>query len=336
MAIIFTPSQFSRRAEFYQQLSQLTAAGLGLITALGHLEKKPPARSYREPIREVLDRLSSGFTLSESLRHLDRQWLPEFDIALIQAGEQSGRLDACFSLLGDYYAERAQLARQMITDLAYPVFLLHFFIFIVPFPQLYITGNLARYGLQTLGVLAPLYGLMLVVVYATQSKHGERWRSVIETLLHPVPVLGGARRCLALARLAAALEALLSAGVTIIEAWELAAAACGSPALRRAVLAWRPALDGGVTPSEAINASGVFPDIFSGQYATGEVSGQLEDVLKRLHGYYQAEGSRKLRGLSRWVPILLYLVLVLCIAAYVLNFYTKRYQGIFKLLNLDQ
>ena len=29
MAIIFTPGQFSRRAEFYQQLGQLTVAGLG-------------------------------------------------------------------------------------------------------------------------------------------------------------------------------------------------------------------------------------------------------------------------------------------------------------------
>jgi len=335
MAIIFTPSQFSRRAEFYQQLNQFTAAGLGLMAALSHLEKKPPTRSYREPIHAVLDRLSSGFTLSEALLHLDHPWLPGFDIALIQAGEQSGRLDACFRLLADYYAERARLGRQMITDLAYPAFLLHFFVFITPFPQLFLSGNWVRYLIQTAGILGPLYGLLALVVYGTQSQHGERWRAVIETVLHPVPVLGSARRCLALARLAAALEALLSAGVTIIEAWELAAAACGSPALRRAVREWRPLVDGGVTPAEAVEASRKFPDLFTGQYSTGEVSGQLDDTLKRLHGYYQEEGSRKLRALSRWVPILLYLVLVLCIAAYVLHFYTTRYQGIFKMFDLE-
>ena len=333
--MIFTPSQFSRRAEFYQQLSQLTAAGLGLMNALGHLEKKPPARSYREPIHEVLDRLSSGFTLSESLRHLDRPWLPEFDIALIQAGEQSGRLDSCFSLLGEYYAERARLARQMITDLAYPVFLFHFFIFIVPFPALFLTQNVGRYLVQTLGVLVPLYGLVALVIYVTQSQHGERWRSVLEAVLRPVPVLGTARRCLALARLAAALEALLNAGVTILEAWELAAAACGSPALRRAVLAWRPSVDAGVTPAEALAASSSFPDLFSSQYATGEISGQIAGTLKRLHTYYHDEGVRKLRALSRWVPIILYLILVLGIAAYVLRFYIVRNQGFFKMLDLD-
>ena len=336
MAVIFAPSQFSRRAEFYQQLAQLTAAGLGLVSALTHLGKKPPARSYREPIQETLDRLSSGFTFSEALLHLDRPWLPEFDIALIQAGEQSGRLDSCFRLLGDYYAERARLMRQMIADLAYPVFLLHFFVFIVPFPDFFGSGNVALYALRTLGLLGPMYGLLALGIYATQSQHGERWRAFIEMVLRPVPVLGAARRSLAIARLAAALEALLSAGVLIIEAWEMAAAACGSPALRRAVREWRPLVDGGATPAEALNASGKFPDIFCGQYATGEISGQLEEALKRLSAYYQDEGSRKLRTLTRWVPILLYLALVLGIAAYVLHFYIQRNQSILKLFNLDQ
>jgi len=74
------------------------------------------------------------------------------------------------------------------------------------------------------------------VVYATQSKHGEGWRAVIEALLTIGSRPGHRRRDLALARLAAALEALISAGVNIFQAWDLAASASGSPALRRA---WR-------------------------------------------------------------------------------------------------
>jgi type II secretory pathway component PulF len=62
---------------------------------------------------------------------------------------------------------------------------------------------------------------------------------LVERTLRWVPILGKARQDLALARLAAALEALLNAGVPIIGAWELAATASGSPALRRTVLTWR-------------------------------------------------------------------------------------------------
>jgi type II secretory pathway component PulF len=49
MSLTVTPGQLNQRAEFYHQLSQLTAAGIGLLQALGQLKRNPPARSYREP-----------------------------------------------------------------------------------------------------------------------------------------------------------------------------------------------------------------------------------------------------------------------------------------------
>ena len=249
-------------------------------------------------------------------------WLPAFDIALLEAGEHSGRLDACFRLLADYYTDRARLARQMIADLAYPAFLLHFAMFIFPFAQFFTSGNWAVYLCQTVGVLIPLYAVAALMIFAAQSRHGETWRACFESLVHPIPVLGVARRYLALARLASALEALLSAGVTIIEAWEMAATASGSPALRRTVLGWRPLVNGGQTPAEAVSASGSFPELFASQYGTGEISGKLDDTLRRLHAYYQEEGSRKLHAVAQWTPRAIYFCVVLMIAYRVIAFYT--------------
>lgn len=325
--MIILPGQFARRSDFYQQLGQLTAAGLGLDRALEQLERHPPGRSYQEPIRRLRAELSAGCTFTDALRRLGN-WLPAFDVALIGAGEQSGRLDLCFRLLADYYSDRAQMARQMIADLAYPVALCHFAIFIFPFAQFFTSGDWSRYLAQTFGILLPVYALVLLVIYAAQSRHGEHWRSTFEAVLHPVPILGQARRCLALARLAAALEALLNAGVTIIEGWEIAAGASGSPALRRVVLGWRAALDGGVTPSEAINRSRQFPDVFANLYAAGEVSGTLDETLQRLHLYYQEEGRRKLHALAQWLPRLLYLAIVLAIAVKIVMFWSGYFQQI--------
>lgn len=319
--MIFTPGQLSRRADFYHQVGQLTGAGLGLIRALEQIKQHPPDRSYREPIGRLLEQIAGGCTLTEAVQR-SGHWLPAFDIALLQAGEQSGRLESCFRLLADYYTDRARLARQMIGDLAYPAFLLHFAIFIFPFAQFFTSGNWVAYLTQTVGVLIPLYVVVALMIYAAQSRHGETWRACVESFLSPIPVLGVARHYLALARLSAALEALLSAGVTIIEAWELAATASGSPALRRTVLGWRPLVDGGQTPAEAIVESGRFPELFAAQYATGEVSGQLDDTLRRLHVYYQEEGSRKLHAVSRWVPRAIYFCVVIMIAYRIIHFYT--------------
>jgi type II secretory pathway component PulF len=177
-------------------------------------------------------------------------------------------------------------------------------------------------------VLIPIYILLAIVIYAAQSRHGETWRGVLESILRPVPILGTARHYLALSRLSAALEALLAAGVTIIEAWELAAAASGSPALRRTVLAWRPQVTAGVTPAEVVSGSTRFPELFANQYNTGEISGTLDDTLRRLRIYYHEEGSRKLHAVAQWTPRIVYFLIMLMIAWHVIKFWTNYFNQI--------
>ena len=324
MPLIVTPGQFTQRAEFYHQLAQLTSAGIGLPRALEQLQRHPPARSFRGPIQRLLQQISARHTFTESLQ-LTGGWLPALDVALLDAGERSGRLDACFKLLADYYNDRARITRQMIADLAYPVALLHMAIFIFPFAKFFMSGNLLAYLAQTFGVLLPLYVVVVAMIYAGQSKHGERWRAWVEAILHPIPMLGTGRHYLALSRLAAALEALINAGVTIIEAWELAATASGSPALRRAVHAWKPQLGAGETPAELVRASPRFPETFANLYNSGEISGKLDETLRQLHRIYQEEGTRKLHAVAQWVPKIIYLAVALCIAYKVVQFWIGMY-----------
>jgi type IV pilus assembly protein PilC len=327
MSLIITPGQLSQRADFYQQLGQLTSAGLGLVRALEQLQRSPPAASYRRPIGQLLAELQGGCTLADALQRVEH-WLPALDVALLQAGEHSGRLEASFGLLTDYYNARARVARRMAGDLAYPLFLFHFAVFIFPFRKLFLSGNWLAYLAQTLGILLPIYVVGGLVIYAAQSGHGEAWRARLEAILHRVPVLGTARLYLALSRLSAALEALLNAGVTVVEAWEMAAKASGSPALNRAVTAWRPRVDAGQTPAEAIREAPIFPELFANQYATGEVSGQLDDTLRRLRAYYEEEGSRKLHAVAQWTPRAVYLFVVLMIGYQVLHFYIGYFNQI--------
>jgi len=309
MPLIVTPRQFTQRAELFRQLAQLTSAGIGIIPALEQIQRGPPARSYREPLQRLLDELGRGATVAESLQHLS--WLPAFDLALIEAGERSGRIDTCFRMLADYYNERATIVRQMIVDLMYPVFVFHLAVFVVTFLEFLWSGP---WLLILLGGLVPFYAITVFLIYAGQDKHDEAWRAKMEAGLRYVPVLGAARHDLAISRLAAALEALISAGVSIFEAWELAAAASGSPALHRAVSAWRPKVTAGQMPSEAVRACRLFPEMFANFYASGEVSGKLDDSLRHLHRLYNEDGSHKLHLFSKWVPRMIYLGVALIVA----------------------
>lgn len=303
------PRQFDQRAELFRQLAQLTSAGVGVIPALEQIKRSPPARSYREPLQRLLGELARGATVAESLRHLG--WLPAFDLALIEAGERSGRIDTCFYMLANHYNERARLIRQMITDLMYPVFVFHLAVLVVAMLEFLWGGH---WLLILMGGLVPVYVITVFLIYADQDRRNEAWRAKVERASHLIPVFGTARRYLALARLAAALEALISAGVNIFEAWDLAAAASGSPALRRAVADWKPKMTSGQTPSEVMRTCRLFPEMFANFYASGEVSGKLDESLRNLNRLYNEEGSRKLHFVAQWVPRFIYLCVALIVA----------------------
>src|SRR5262245_382888 len=179
MPLLATPRQLSQRAELYQQLSQLTAAGIGLPQAIECQRRSPPAHSFRAPLSLVSERLAEGSTFYEALVSTGR-WLPAFDGALLNAGARSGRLPECFRLLAGHYENSAALVRKMISSLIYPALLFHMAIFISPLPGLVSSGNFAAYCTSTIGILVPLYAVVGFVLYAMQSQHGERWRSLIE------------------------------------------------------------------------------------------------------------------------------------------------------------
>ena len=327
MPLIITPTQLERRAELYHQLGSLLAAGMTFHQGLEQLLQHPPSLFLRPAISRWLDHLNEGCTVTEAVGRLGR-WMPAFDLALVEAGEKSGRLDACFKLLALYYSERAQMGRQIISDLLYPLFILHFAVVLFPFIKFVQTGSFFQVGASILLVLGPLYAGVFLLLVACQGRRGEMWRTGIESLLQPIPVLGTARRCLALARLSAALEALLNAGVSILGAWELAATASGSPALRRTVLSWKVPMENGSTPSEMVSSAPAFPDVFRNMYHTGEISGTLDDSLKRLRDFYQQEGSRKMRLVAQWTPRLIYFGIVIYVGIRILSFYGDYFKQI--------
>ena len=108
--------------------------------------------------------------------------MPDFDLALLHAGEHSGRLDVCFRLLSKYYSGRADNIREFRGILAYPAFIFHFAVFIIPFPALFQSGNLAAYLSATLGVLIPIYIALFALSWASSGTRGSRWRRMIEAM----------------------------------------------------------------------------------------------------------------------------------------------------------
>jgi type IV pilus assembly protein PilC len=222
------PAGTLARAHFYGQLATLLSAGLPVVQTLEQLARNPPHPSLREPVGTLLGCLKSGRTFTESFQLLGR-WAPAFDIALIHAGELSGRLDQTFKTLARHHQERAANNRLLLRESFYPAIVLHAAIFIIPIPSLIRSGSIVQYFFQTFGVLILIYAIVGLVLWALRGDRPQPWRAFIEGMVMKIPLLGSARADLALSRLAASLEALTTAGILITEAWPLAAAASGFP-----------------------------------------------------------------------------------------------------------
>jgi type IV pilus assembly protein PilC len=331
--MIFTPAQLSRRAELYHQLGSMITAGVPLISALQTVGSNRNVRASKKAMTAIVDHLKNGLSFSDSMRHVPG-WLPEFDEALLTAGEHSGKLDESFKQLANHYATRATILRDMIGRLMLPATNLHVFLLIFPLGLLIgmaqgiFNSDYSKcvpFLLEKLIAFGGLYFVIFFFIFASQGKRGERWRSFLESVFRIFPILGSARKYLVHARLSAALEALISSGVSVVKAWPLAAAASGSPRLKRDIAKWKEPLEQGHTPSELVRENSYLHEMFASQYYSGEISGKLDDSLHRLHVYYQEEGYRALGLFSRISSGTIYGLVAMLIAYSVIKFWMNYY-----------
>lgn len=330
MPLIVTPGQLNQRAELYHQLGSMLSAGVPLVTVVAQAQSNLPNRESRKALAKIHQRLIEGQTFAQAMGSLGA-WVPAFDTALLAAGETSGRLDLIFKSLAGYYKARAQITRDAISEMMRSILTIHVFCLLFPLSLLVegvTKGSWGAFLFQKIAVFGSLYGVTFLLAYACQGQHGEKWRMPLEAISRRIPFLGKARQYLALARLSAALEALINAGVSIISAWELSAIASGSVFISRTVARWRPQLESGSTPAELVNKSKHFPTMFANLYQTGETSGQQDETLRRLHAYYEEEGFRKLRMFTKLLNGIIYGIVVFMVVRAVFGFYLGYFSAI--------
>lgn len=315
--MILTPKRIEQRAEFYRQVSTMMDAGLSLIQSLQILNRPHHFRMFAQPISRLLKRLEQGATFTEAAASI--RWVSDFDLALFDVGEKSGRLDACFRLLAEFYHQRAKALRKAIGHLLYPLFVVHVAILLFPFPELFLTGNFSRYLIQIGSFFVPLYSLIFIVMYLSQGQHGTLIRSILEKVFAQVPLLGMGQKALSLSRFCLSLQSLLNAGTNMGQAWRLAANASGSPQLQREVASYEMQIEKGKTPGELLSHSRFFPEMFVSTYQNGEISGRIDTNLKRMHTHFQDEGFGKLELFAFWFPWLIYLFILMGVAFHILR-----------------
>src|SRR5205823_266886 len=104
--------------------------GIPLLKALEMVSVRSAVWGSRAVFLAMIEDMRAGMTLTQSMERA-RGWMSDFDIALLAAGEKSGRLDSSFKVLSEYYGVRAKIIRDTIGGLLLPLVNLHVLLLIV-------------------------------------------------------------------------------------------------------------------------------------------------------------------------------------------------------------
>jgi type II secretory pathway component PulF len=335
--MIFTIGQLKRRAELYHQLGAMIKAGVPLIQALQMAGNNASLRASQKTISALLGHMQNGLSFSDSMTRV-QGWMPDYDKALLSAGELSGKLDAGFKQLAISHEMRAAIFQDVLVSFLRTFVTIHVYLLVFPLAYLikFVMGIMNNNYYDCIPFIrdkivwfSGMYALIFFFIFACQGNRGEKWRAFLETIGQVLPIYRFAQKYLALARLSGTLEALVSTDMGIVKAWPTAAAASGSPELKWQVSKWGPQLESGHTPAELVSQTKYFPEMFKNLYHTGEVSGRLDESLNRLQIYFQEEGLRKLHAFIRLVNGILYTLLVARVLIAVAGFYIGYFNGIF-------
>jgi type IV pilus assembly protein PilC len=319
------------KQRFYHNLAQLIRSGIPFPSALEKIAKTSHG-ALRRLLQKLRAQSAAGKTVGEAFA-LERPAITVLEASVISAVEKSGRLEHGLQELANYFSALAQARAMVIKRCTYPLFILHFGIFMLAAPKLFLEG-LGPYLKETFSVLVWVYAfagiVALLVPLLSEAAATNVW---FDRLLRAVPLVGKIRRCFAISRFCTVYEIQLDAGINVMDSLLAAGRASRSGLVRAAVDAVLPEVRTGAQVGPLLAISGAFPDHVSQSLIVGEETGGLDRELKRLAEELRNEALGTLEMLSEWLPKLIYTTIVLYLGYSIVTSYQHMLQNSLKIID---
>jgi type II secretion system protein F len=285
---------------FTRQLADMTAAHLPLFRSLSVLHEQADRQSLRQLVEAIRADVQQGRPLSEALSRHPRHF-PDLYVNMVHAGETSGHLDAILLRLADFLEKSMQRRSQVVSALMYPAVLITVAIAAVTFIIIYLIPKLetlfaemeqtlpliTQLLLSFAGVMQRVWWILAIVIVAAVLflrwyAHTPAGRETVDRLALRLPLFGPIWHKMAVSRLARTLGTMLTGGVPILTALEIAGNAIANRPMARATEMAREEVRQGTRISDALSRSGVFPPLLVHMSAVGEETGQLPEMMIRV------------------------------------------------------
>lgn len=297
---------------FLEALYDLMTSGLSAGEAVRLLSVRIKEPRLRSLCAGLWERISEGAPLSRAMAEFPQV----FDTSitnLIQAGEATGSLNDTVQRLIAHLTEQRELRRQLLTALAYPVFMvvvaggviLFFLFFLLPRLQSLLTSLGGKMPTSTklligLSEFAIHYGLFLLIAAVLGGISFWRWRvseagrATTDAWLLKLPLIGPFVVAQTVLAFAQTLSVLLENGITAAEALRMTEKQIANLVHRAAFNVATARVLEGEALSVALTRTGCFPDLVIDRLSVGENTGNVVPSLKQVATAYQKLISNQL------------------------------------------
>lgn len=282
-----------------RQLATLVAAALPIEQALLAVAEQTDKPRIKRMLMSVRSRVVEGYSLADGMRDFPAIFDDLF-CSMVAAGEKSGHLDEVLNRLADYTEQRQAMKSQITQAAVYPIVLTVVAIGVVAFLLAVVVPQIVE-QFEDLGQDLPTitqilisvsdglrnYGLYLViaivlgVVLWQQAMQQEKFRYKVHKQLLYLPFIGGLVRGVNTARFARTLSILTASAVPLLSGLKVTAAVLGNLRMREVVEDAADRVREGASLRSALAHSKLFSPMMLHMIASGEKSGELEQMLRR-------------------------------------------------------
>lgn len=305
------------------QLAIEIKAGLPLVRSLELVVENTENNVLKRILSKTAEDVGAGHPLADSLAKNGPQLPPTF-IETIRAGEDSGKLDDCFTRLTAYYKNSGAVASKVTSALIYPIMLIVVAVVVVAIIMIKAVpvfeksfsslGNelpgptkalIAMSHFMTNNILVIIAVLAAVAMGIKLYGKTEQGRRLYAQIALTFPGIGQVGRMNAASQFSSTMGTMLAAGLPMVQAAQITSRVVQNYLIQEDIRKATAGVISGMRLGDGLKKSKWLPKLLLEMTAVGEETGNLEETLEVINQYYVDEVSLAVdRALGILEPII--------------------------------
>lgn len=307
-----------------RELAALLKAGLPLLQAMDLMLERMSNQHFKDVLIDIRDRVKSGQDLSDAFA-AHGELFPRLFPSTLKAGEKSGELEQVIRRFIRYMKLVLDARRRVMSALIYPVVLVCLSISMISIMMIYVVPKITVF-FENLQVELPLMTRLLIAVSTFAQRNvvllvalglalgfgfrawnrTEAGRTWVDRAKLKLPFIGPVLHRFAITEFCRSLSTLLTGGIPLVPALEIATGAVGNLQVRRAIEPQIQLVREGKPFHEALERSGVFLEMSVDMVKVGEATGSLDEMLTSIADFLDEQiEARMARILTLIEPLML-------------------------------